>query len=155
MGGQWPRGPLCLGGPAEGPWAREGAHRNDTEKSACEAWRPFICSGDHMISTGKTVRFSVKTFFFCRSHYFSDQQQHFLRLFWISQNRNSVIFELAPGPLLVPGISSKKRQKKVVLLHNFAHAFNEWKNITDFIAYYQTTLTKKYKIEMNHTERLN
>ena len=30
-----------------------------------------------MISTGKTVRFSVKTFFFCRSHYFSDQTAAF------------------------------------------------------------------------------
>ena len=28
-------GSLNSGDPAEGPWASEGAHRNDTEKSAC------------------------------------------------------------------------------------------------------------------------
>ena len=33
---------------------------------------------------------------------FRTKLQHFLRLFWTSQNRNSVIFELALGPLLVP-----------------------------------------------------
>ena len=67
---------------AEGPWTREGTHPNDTEKSVCEAWRPLFF-GDHII--------------------FRTKLQHFLRLFWTSQNRKSVIFELAPGPLLVPG----------------------------------------------------
>ena len=35
-------GPLASGGPAEGPCASEGAHRNDTEKSACEDRRRFF-----------------------------------------------------------------------------------------------------------------
>ena len=29
-------------GPSRGPMSSRGAHRNDTEKSACEAWRPFF-----------------------------------------------------------------------------------------------------------------
>ena len=37
--------------------AREGAHRNDIEKLACEAVKTFIL-------TGKTVKISVKIFFF-------------------------------------------------------------------------------------------
>ena len=44
--------------------------------------------GDHVILAGKTARISVKTFL----------KRHFLRLFWNSHNRKSVIFELAPGP---------------------------------------------------------
>ena len=44
--------------------------------------------GDHLISAGKTVRISVKTFL----------KRHFLRLFWSSHNRKSVIFEQSPGP---------------------------------------------------------
>ena len=64
--------------------------------------------GDHLISTEKTVRISVKTFFlFFGDHMISRTKlQHFLRLFWTSQNRNSVIFELASGPLLVPGATA-------------------------------------------------
>ena len=70
----------------------------------------------------KNVRISVKTFFFIflgspnfdrknrynvgedffclfvwRSHHNSRKLRHFLRQFWSSQNRKSVIFELAPG----------------------------------------------------------
>ena len=48
----------------------------------------FFIFWDHLISVGKNVRISVKTFL----------KRHFLRLFWSSQNRKSVIFELAPGP---------------------------------------------------------
>ena len=44
--------------------------------------------GDHLISAGKTVRISVKTF----------SKRHFLRMFWSSHKRKSVIFELSPGP---------------------------------------------------------
>ena len=70
-GVQWPRG----------PWASEKplAHRNDTEKSACEAGRPFFFYfGDHLIPTEKTVfvlkplEFRWRPFFFWRWHHFSD-----------------------------------------------------------------------------------
>ena len=55
--------------------------------------------GDYLISTGKTVRISVKTFFFFGDHIIIwTKLRHFLRLFWSSQNRKFVIFELAPGP---------------------------------------------------------
>ena len=80
------------------PMSPRGVHRSDTEKSACEAWKPFFflistgktvrilvktfffCFGDHFIvSTGKTVKISVKTFFFCfwRSHHNSDKTAAF------------------------------------------------------------------------------
>ena len=58
----------------------------------------FFFFGDHLISTRKTVRISGKTFFFFEI-IFRTKLKHFLRLFWTSQNRISVIFELAPGPL--------------------------------------------------------
>ena len=51
----------------------------------------------------------MKTFFF-----FGDpiiirtKLQHFLRLFWSSQNRKSVIFELAPRPRSAPGAPAQK-----------------------------------------------
>ena len=80
--------------------------------------------GDHLISTGKSVRFLMTTFFYFFIFIFGDHPistgfleitsffwtklQHFLRLFWTSQNRNSVIFELALGPLLVPGATDAK-----------------------------------------------
>ena len=108
-GVQWSRGPWASGrplasaGPEEGPWAREGAHRKDTEKSACEAWRPFFWGSSNF--DRKKVRISVKTFFFFVADHiiFWTKSQHFLFLFWTSQNRKSVIFELAPGPLLLSG----------------------------------------------------
>ena len=47
----------------------------------------------------------MKTFFFLFGDHiiFRTKLLHFLRLVWTSQNRKSVTFELAPGPLLVPG----------------------------------------------------
>ena len=95
-------GPLASGGPVEGPWAREGAQWNDTEKSPCEAGRPFYLE---IISfrPEKPLEFRWRLFFFFEDHImFRTKLQHFLRLFWTSQNRKSVIFELAPGPLSVP-----------------------------------------------------
>ena len=82
QGGQSPRGSwasrrlMASVRPAEGPWAREGSYRNDSEKLPCEALKTFFFE-DHLISTGKTVRISVKTFFFLRSHHFSDQTAAF------------------------------------------------------------------------------
>ena len=41
--------------------------------------------------------------------------RHFLRLFWCSQNRKSVIFELAPGPrsaLGAPGRGTAQAKSK-------------------------------------------
>ena len=40
----------------------------------------------------------MKTFFFGDHVIIRTKLRHFLRLFWSSQNRKSVIFELAPGP---------------------------------------------------------
>ena len=79
-----------------GPMSSRGAHRNDTEKSACGPEDFFF--GDHPISTGKTVRISVKTFFFGDHITIRTKLWHFLRLFWSLQNRKSVIVELPPGP---------------------------------------------------------
>ena len=60
--------------------------------------------GNHPILTGKTVRILVKTIFFFFNHIiFRTKLQHFLRICWTSQNRKSIIFERAQGPLLVPG----------------------------------------------------
>ena len=56
--------------------------------------------GDHLISTGKIVKISVKTFFFGDHIIIRTKLRHFRRLFCSSQNRKSVIFELAPGPRL-------------------------------------------------------
>ena len=80
-------GPMDFRGPTRGPMGFRRAHSNDAMKSACETGWPFFFFGDHLISVGKTVRISVKTF----------SKRHFLRLFWSSDNRKSVIFELAPG----------------------------------------------------------
>ena len=52
----------------------------------------FFLFGDHQISTGKTVKISGDHFKIWT------KLRHFLRLFWSSQNRKFVIFELAPGP---------------------------------------------------------
>ena len=73
-------------GPTREPMGFRRAHSINTMKSACEAWRPFFFWRPS-ISAGKTVRISVKTFL----------KWHFLRLFWSSHNRKSVIFELAPA----------------------------------------------------------
>ena len=74
----------------------------------------FFFFGEHLISTGKTVRISVKTFFcfFRRSHHFSDQT-----------DRKSVIFELAPGPLLVPGGTVTIKQKRNFSIINYSFNF--------------------------------
>ena len=53
---------------------------------------------DHQISTGNTVKISVKAFFFWDHIIIRTKLRHFLRLFWSSQNRKSVIYVLAPGP---------------------------------------------------------
>ena len=105
LGGPWVSGrPLASAGPAEGPWTREGAYRNDTEKSAwCEAWRPFFSFLEITnFWPEKPLKYWWRPLFFWDHIIFRKKLQHFL-LFWTSQNRKSVIFELAPGPLLVPG----------------------------------------------------
>ena len=84
----------------EGRWAREGpiemALRNQHVRPE-DLFFFFFFFGDHLISTGKTVRISVKTFFFGDHIIIRTKLRHFLRLFWSSQNRKSVLFELAPG----------------------------------------------------------
>ena len=50
--------------------------------------------GDHQILIGNTVKISIKTFFFGDHILIWTKLQHFLRLFWSSQNRKSVIFVL-------------------------------------------------------------
>ena len=74
----------------------------------------FFFFGEHLLSTGKTVRISVKTFFvfFWRSHHFLDQT-----------DRKSVIFELAPGPLLVPGGTVAIEQKPNFSIINYSFNF--------------------------------
>ena len=95
-------------GPSRGPMSSRGVHRDDTEKSACEAWRPFFFR-DRLISSEKTVRISVKTFFVFGDHIIiRTKMRHFLRLFCCSQNRKSVIFELAPGPLSALGAPARE-----------------------------------------------
>ena len=65
-----------------------------------------------MISAGITVKISLKTFvflFFFGDHIiFRTKQQHFLGLIWASQDQNSVIFELAPGPRSALGAPALK-----------------------------------------------
>ena len=41
--------------------------------------------------------------------------RHFLRLFWSSQNRKSVIFELAPGPRSALGASVSRPNPTLVV----------------------------------------
>ena len=57
--------------------AQQKAHRNDTEKSVCGRPKTFFL--------GDQIKIRTKLW-------------HFPRLFWSSQNRRSVIFELTPGP---------------------------------------------------------
>ena len=58
--------------------------------------RPEAHEIKSVFEAGKNVRISVKTFFF-GDHLISAGKNNFLRLFWSSHNRKSVIFELAPG----------------------------------------------------------
>ena len=84
QGVQWPRSPWTLGGPwaskrplasegpAEGPWAQEGPIEMTLRNQHV---RPedlyFSFFGDHLISSGKTVRISVKTLFVFWDHLIS------------------------------------------------------------------------------------
>ena len=116
---------MDIRGPMRRPLAREGAHRNDSEKYV-KPLRPFFFFfGDHLISTGKTVTISAKTFsffFFFGDHViFPTKLQHFLRLFWDSQSRKSVIFELAPGPRLALGAPVLK-QRLGYCIESFCYA---------------------------------
>ena len=87
------RGPLVSVGPAE-------LERGPSKRHWEIAWRTFFFFWDHLFSTAKTARISMKTFFF----FFEDhiinrtKMRHFLHLFLSSKNRKFVIFELAPGP---------------------------------------------------------
>ena len=110
-GGTMTPGPMDFRGPIEM------ILRNQRVRSEDLFWGFFF--GDHLISTGKTVRIFGEDLFFLeinkfrpekplkfrwRFFFFGDhiiiwtKLRHFLRLFWSSLNRKSVIFELAPGP---------------------------------------------------------
>ena len=107
-GGKMTPGPMGFRGPMRGPMGFRkvvgfSGPIDDTEKSTCEVWTPFFLFWDHLISTAKTVRISVKNFFFLRSHHFSDQTIAFSPSILDFTNRKFVILELAPGPLLVTG----------------------------------------------------
>ena len=93
------RGPIGFRGPMSSRGAIEMTLRNEHVKP--EDLLFFF--GDHLISAIKIVRILVKTLFFVDHIIFRTKLQHFLRLFWTLQNWKSVTFELAPGPLLVPG----------------------------------------------------
>ena len=78
---------------AHGPYARKGPIKISLKTFF------FHFFGDHLILTEKTVRISVKNLFFFEDHIIIwTKLRHCLRLFCSSQNRKSVIFELAPGP---------------------------------------------------------
>ena len=112
-GVQWPRGPWTLGDPMKDPMgfrkavgisghSREpmssrGVHQNNTEKSACEAWRPFFFGDHQILNPEKPLEFRWRPFFFGDHIIIRTKLRHFLHLFWSSQNRKSVIFELASG----------------------------------------------------------
>ena len=79
-GGQWPPGPMEFRGPKRGPMSSRGGpskwHWEVKGPSKSHVNR-LICFGDHLISAGKTVKISEKTFFVWRSHHFSDQTAAF------------------------------------------------------------------------------
>ena len=100
-GGQSPRGPWASGGLRWLQGAQHRVHRNDTEKSACEARRPFFLRS--LVFGRKNPLNFVEDLFFWRSHHILDQTAAFSPPFWAAQDRKSVIFELAPGPRSAPG----------------------------------------------------
>ena len=63
-------------------------------------WSPedLFFFGDHLISTGKTVRISVKIFFFLRSHRFSDQTAAFSPFILDSTKTENRHIWAGPGP---------------------------------------------------------
>ena len=65
--------------------------------------------GDYLNSIRKTVKISVNTFFFGDHIIFRTKLLHFLRLFWTSQNRKSVIIELIPDHVRPPAPLSASR----------------------------------------------
>ena len=93
-GVQWPRDPWTLGGPwggpwasvrplasagpTKGPWAREGPIKMTLRNQHVRSEDLFFF-GDHLISTKKTVRISVKNFFFVfwRPHHNSEKTAAF------------------------------------------------------------------------------
>ena len=89
-GGTMTPGPWNLGGPWGGRWAR----KRPIEISV----KTFFFFWDHLILTGRTVRILVKIFFFGEHIIIWTKLRHCLLLFCSSQNRKSVIFELALGP---------------------------------------------------------
>ena len=115
-------------GPSRGPMSlRGGPLKRHWEISMWSLKTLFLFFGDHLILTGKTVRILVKTSFleitwfrpekrlefrgrpfFLRSHHFSDQTTAFSPSILDFTKLKSVIFELALGPLLVPGDTAYK-----------------------------------------------
>ena len=65
----------------------------------------FFCFGYHIKIRTKLWHFSVKNFFFVFGGHIRIRTKlwQFSRLFWSSQNRRCVIFELTPGPCLTLG----------------------------------------------------
>ena len=111
-------------GPSRGPMSSRGAHRKDTENSACEAWRPFffILLEITKFRPEKPSKFRWKPFFVFGDHIIiRTKLRHFLRLFWSSQNRKSVIFELAPGPRSALGARGSKCRKVSIRFNQFAN----------------------------------
>ena len=115
QGGTMNPEPMDFRGPAhrlqEGRWLQRAQQRAHELERGPSKW-PWEISmwglktfffGDHQISTGNTVKISVKAFFFGDHIIIRTKLRHFLRLFWSSQNRKSVIFVLAPGPRLALG----------------------------------------------------
>ena len=105
QGGIMTPGHMDFGGPMKLPMARKGPIKWHLEMSMWD-----LLFGDHLILNEKTVRIPLTNFFFWDRIIIWTKLRHCFRLFWSSQNLNSVIFQLAPGLRSALGATAGERR---------------------------------------------
>ena len=97
-------GPLASGHPTEDPWASEGPSKWHWENSVWKTKDLFLIFCRSHQNSEKTVVFFYGDLFFFGGHMkIQTKLWHFSGLFWSSQNRKCLIFELTPCPRLALG----------------------------------------------------
>ena len=110
-------GPMVSGGHHGARWLQgaqqkahglQRAHRNDTEKSVCERSKTCCFFFEITPNSGENCDIFIEDLFFWRSHKIWRKLWHYPLLFWSTQNRRCLIFELTPGPCLALGAPASR-----------------------------------------------